>query len=77
MMDLIVKCILKTLFKIYNGFCVMVDFSYELFVLVKRSPDEPGFHFKIQLNCTRLNYFSLIAPKQKKEFTSTSVCSCH
>ena len=36
-MSILVKCILKTLLKIYDGFCVMMDFPYELFV--KRSPD--------------------------------------
>ena len=37
-MSILVKHILKTLLKIYDGFCVKMDFSYELFVLVKRSP---------------------------------------
>ena len=38
-MRILVKRILKTLLKIYDGFCVMVDFSYELFVFLKYSPD--------------------------------------
>ena len=37
-MGVLVKRILKTLLKIYDGFCVMMDFSYELLVSVKRSP---------------------------------------
>ena len=35
--SILVKRILKTLFKIYDGFCVMMDFPYELFVIVKCS----------------------------------------
>ena len=37
-MSILVKHIFKTLLKTYDGFCVMMDFPYELFVLVKRSP---------------------------------------
>ena len=36
-MSILVKRILKTHLKIYDGFSVMMDFPYELFVLVKRS----------------------------------------
>ena len=42
----LVKRILKMLLKIYDGFCVMMDFSYELFVVVKswmRIPEFRGF----------------------------------
>ena len=36
---MLVKRILKTCLTIYDGFCAMMDFLYELFVLVKRAPD--------------------------------------
>ena len=35
-MSILVKRILKSFLQIYDGFCVMVDFPYELFLLVKR-----------------------------------------
>ena len=34
------KHILKMLLKIYDVFCVMMDFPYQLFVLVKRPPGQ-------------------------------------
>ena len=34
-MSILTKRILKTLLKIDDGFCVMVDIPYELFVLVR------------------------------------------
>ena len=36
-MSILVKRILKTLIKIYDGLCVMMGFPYELLVLIKRS----------------------------------------
>ena len=36
--SILVKRILKTLLKFYDGFCVMIGFPYELLVLVKQSP---------------------------------------
>ena len=32
------KCILKMLLKIYDEFCIMMDFPYELFIWIKWSP---------------------------------------
>ena len=37
-MSILAKRILKTLIKIYHGFCFMMGFPYELTVLMKRSP---------------------------------------
>ena len=39
-MSILVKRILKTLLKVYDGFCGTIDFLYVLFVLVKRSPGD-------------------------------------
>ena len=45
--SILVKCILKMLLKIYDGFCVMMDFPYELFVLLNRSSG----HSLITVSC--------------------------
>lgn len=37
-MSILAKRILKTLVKIYHGFCFMMGCPYELAVLMKRSP---------------------------------------
>lgn len=36
--SILVKCILKTLLECNDGFCFVMDFPSELFILVKRSP---------------------------------------
>ena len=42
-MSILVKRIFKTLLKIYDGFCVMMDFPYELFVFLSREDQVSQF----------------------------------